>query len=89
MDRDGVHFLNIPELADGRLSVRFVVPDPVISRVDVILVACAIDFQSLKERLEPGKIVLVLATDHSLDVENPSSKIAQYEYQFMQNMIKA
>ena len=86
-DCDGVHFLNFLELSDGRLSMRFFVPNLVISIIDVIFVACAIDFHSLKENLKVRKIVLVLATDNSLEIENSGREITKDDYQLMKNRI--
>ena len=68
--------------------MRFFVPNLVISIIDVIFVACAIDFHSLKENFKVRKIVLVLATNYSLDVENSGREITKDDDQLMQNRIK-
>ena len=73
LDCDGVHFLDVLELSHGRLPMRFLVPNFVISRINIIFVACAIDFQCLKESFEVGIIMFVLGTDYLLDVEDSGS----------------
>ena len=47
-----------------------VVPNLVISNIDVIFVARAIDLHRLKENSKVVEIMLVLSTDYSLDIEN-------------------
>ena len=79
LDCDGVHFLDVLELSHGRLSMRFLVPNFVISRINIIFVACAIDFQRLQESFKFRKIVFELAADYSLNIENSSGQIAQYQ----------
>ena len=71
-DCDGVHFLDFLKVFDSGLSMGFSVSYFVISGVDVILIACAINFHSLKENLEVAKIMFVLGTNYSLDVQNSS-----------------
>ena len=44
MDSDGVHFADVLELFDGSLSMGFIVSQFVISGIDIILVAGAINF---------------------------------------------
>ena len=62
--------MDLLKIFDGRLSMGFSVSDFVISGVDVILIACAINFHGLKEYLKVAKIMFVLGTDYSLDVQN-------------------
>ena len=72
-DCDRVHFRNALELFDSRLPMGFAVSNLVVPHIDIIFIACAVDFQCLKESLEVGIIMFVLGTDYLLDVEDSGS----------------
>ena len=68
--------------------MRFIVSNLVVSHIDIIFIACAVDFQCLKESFKVGIIMFVLGTDYLLDVEDSGSQIAKDQYQFMQYVKK-